>query len=229
MAGDMGTGKKDLLAKRAYSVEVTGMDAVVPSQISKTCLPAYIARWRILISGFMQHLGEPTGMDALFADLNRRLSSGRTRVELRCWNDRWPNLAEFIWRQRAPNNGADVCIFGYSWGGASSMILARELGRRGIAVRAMVLTDAVYRNWWLPWRVFCRWPRIVVPPNVREVFWFRQRNDWPSGHKLVAADPERTAIRPAVLVPDRGHSYMDELPNFRRKCLEVAQGGAHES
>jgi pimeloyl-ACP methyl ester carboxylesterase len=192
--------------------------------------PEHIVRWRILISGFLQHLGEPSGMDALFVALDEEVwYGGRTRTELRCWNDRWPGLAEFVWRHRPPNNGLDVCIFGYSWGGASSMLLARELGRRGIAVRAMVLTDAVYRNWWLPWRVFCRWPKIVVPPNVREVFWYRQRNDWPCGHRIVAKDPARTTIRPALLVPDRGHSYMDELPQFRKMCLKVARGGTYES
>lgn len=183
-----------------------------------------IQRWVVVISGFLQDEGQPTGMVGLWASLHHDLSSSYTRVELRSWDDDWQTVAEFIWRQRPPGDGLDVCIFAYSWGGPSAMALAEELGLRGIAVRHMVLSDPVYRHRWKFWRVFWRWPRISVPPNVRFVSWFRQHMDWPEGHDLVAEDPDRTAIRPPTVLA-RGHSTMDDANRFHRVCHLVAEEG----
>jgi len=182
-----------------------------------------IEQWLVVISGFLQDEGQPTGMVDLWAQLHHLHSGPTTRVELRSWDDDWHAVAEFIWRQRPPGNHLDVCLFAYSWGGPSAMELARQLGRRGISVRRMVLSDPVYRNLWKLWRVFFRWPTIAVPANVQRVTWFRQHRDWPAGHDLVAEGPDTQIDPPEVL--ERGHSYMDESLHFKWACLEAAKGG----
>jgi len=183
-----------------------------------------IQRWVVIISGFLQDEGQPTGMVGLWSSLHHLLSGPHNRVELRAWDDDWNTVAEFIWRQRPPDNHVDVVICAYSWGGPSAMELARQLGRRGIDVRHMVLADPVYRHRWKIWRVFFRWPRIVVPVNVRRVSWFRQHTDWPEGHDLVAEAPGQTDIGLANVL-NRGHTYMDESKRFHRLCHVVAQEG----
>ena len=182
-----------------------------------------IDKWLICISGFLQDEGKPTGMVDLWASLHHLHSGPTTRVELRSWDDDWNAVAEFIWRQRPPGNGLDVCIFAYSWGGPSAMELARQLGRRGISVRRMVLSDPVYRCLWRLWRVFFRWPTITAYPTIRRVTGFRQHQDWPEGHTVVAADPKLTVIDEPVVL-NRGHTFMDDAPEFRLACLYAAQG-----
>lgn len=183
-----------------------------------------IKRWCVVISGFLQDEGKLCGMVELWASLHHEFSGPDVRIELRAWDDDWHAVAEFIWRQRPSGNDVDVCVFAYSWGGPSAMTLARELGRRGIGVRHMVLADPVYRHRWKFWRVLFRWPRIVVPGTVGNVTWFRQHQDWPEGHDLVAEAPGMTDIRlPTVLV--RGHYWMDDSKRFHRTCHAVARGG----
>jgi len=177
----------------------------------------------VVISGFLQDEGKPTGMVGLWATLHHMVSGPSTRVELRSWHDDWNAVAEFIWRQRTNGNGVDVVICAYSWGGPSAMELARQLGRRGIAVRHMVLADPVYRLRWALWRVFFRWPKIRVPKNVRRVTWFRQHRDWPEGHDLVAEDRGMTDIE-APTVLDCGHTYVDDSPQFHAACRKITRG-----
>lgn len=205
------------------------IDSPRPDHCSKPS--CYISQWLICISGFLQDEGRPTGMVGLFSVLHHRFFGPHSRVELRSWNDDWNVVAEFIWRQRPfgnhIDNHVDVCIFAYSWGGPSAMELARQLGRRGIPVRKMVLADPVYRHRWKFWRVFFRWPKISVPGNVLHVRWYRQRQDWPQGHDLVAEVPGQTDIElPTVL--SCGHSYADDSPRFHGACLAAAQEGAND-
>jgi len=188
------------------------------------CPLPYIERWVVVISGFLQDEGQPTGMVGLWASLHHLLSGPYNRIELRSWDDNWSMVAEFVWRQRPPDNNVDVVICAYSWGGPSAMELARQLGRRGISVRHMVLADPVYRHRWKFWRPLFRWPKIIVPKNVVEVTWFRQHYDWPEGHDLVAENAAKTHIElPMELT--RGHTYMDESPWFHRACHTIAQEG----
>jgi len=75
----------------------------------------------------------------------RRHASPRCCVELRSWNDDFHAMAELIYRCK---NGESptVKIYGYSWGGFSATVLARELARREIRVQHIVLSDPVYRQ-----------------------------------------------------------------------------------
>ncbi len=141
-------------------------------------------------------------------------------------------LAELIWR--LATDTVSVKIYGYSWGGAASVRLARQLHKRGIEVEAMVLSDAVYRHsYWLGnWRAFFPRIKIVVPWNVKRVYWFFQKDSWwkISGHWIIAHFPDATTVfeYPKASV---SHAYMDDLRAFhsvsdtvsRRKYIPVTQ------
>lgn len=186
-----------------------------------TCSPILI--WHVVISGFLQDEGQPTGMVELWRRL-RKLTGAETCVELRNWNDNWRQFAELIWRMRPYHGKPDVRVYAYSWGaGWGAMQLARQLKRRGINVRVMVLSDPVYRSPWLllRWLSLGSLAFIVVPDNVQEVLWFRQKVNRPKGHRLVAEDPDRTRIAESKWA-EVAHQYMDDLDEFHATCAEVA-------
>lgn len=187
-----------------------------------------IRTWHVVISGWLQNEGQPTGMVRLWRDLHARFTARRVRVELRVWNDRWDALAEFIWRLRSqapvwPFAKPRIVIYGYSWGGYSAVVLARLLQRRGLPVEHLVLSDAVYRHWYLlgQWRALLPGSRIVVPSNVKEVTWFRQGSGAFKGHDVVAVDARKTKIHPAKLAKVH-HRYMDDLRAFHAEALAIA-------
>ena len=133
-------------------------------------------------------------------------------------------LAELIWRLATDN--VNVKIYGYSWGGAASVRLARQLHKRGIGVAAMVLSDAVYRhNYWLGnWRAFISWIKIVIPWNVECVHWFCQKDAWwkLSGHEVIARISDSTTVI-AHDVASVSHTYMDDLRAFHDTAKVVAE------
>jgi hypothetical protein len=183
-----------------------------------------IHHWHIVIGGYRQHEGKPTGMVRLWQTLHERHARPGTCVELRAWNDQWRLLAELIWRLRPDDEPPQVKVYAYSWGaGCGAMRLARELRLRGIAVAAMVLSDPVYRSRSFLTRWLALWPcaAIVVPANVRLVRWFRQEISVPAGHVLRAAERERTHIAPPIWA-EVGHQYMDDWRPFHRECERIA-------
>ena len=186
-----------------------------------------ITKWVIVIAGYLQSEGTPNGMIALWRDLHARQAGPSTRVEFRAWDDRPGPLAELIWRLRPRDGVPEVLIAAYSWGGASAQNLARELGRRGLSVDHMLLSDAVYRHaYWLGnWRALVPWSVIEIPANVERVTWFRQYSDRPQGHDLRAADPSATRIDEAQTFAV-SHTYMDDLPAFHYQAITAVEGGA---
>ena len=182
-----------------------------------------IRTWHIVISGFLQHEGLPVGMVQLWRDLLQAHAGPDTCVELREWNADWAALAEFIGRYRG-ERPPRIAIYGYSWGGMSAVLLARQLQRRGIKVQWMVLSDPIYRHWYPlgNWRALWPWSEIVVPTNVGNVESFRQRTSWPRAHRVVAADINKTHIDPPWETKWADHAHMDDLPEFQTRCKEVA-------
>lgn len=188
-----------------------------------------IESWHIVIAGFLQDEGETNGMVTLWRNLHSRYAGPDTCVEFRAWSDCAHTLAEKIWlcsprvNGRTPE-GPSVKLYGYSWGGYSASLVAYELAKRGIGVEAMVLSDAVYRHYYAlgQWRALVPWSRIQIPGNVGEVHWFRQRNNLPAGHKLIADDPNRTLVHEPVEL-DCIHQYADDASAFHAKALEVAE------
>jgi len=164
-------------------------------------------------------------MIRLWRDLLQHASPG-TVVQFCQWNDDVDGLAELIWRDAQDADVAPaVCVYGYSWGGMTAMNFARQLRARGLEVRHMVLSDAVYRHWyWLGnWRAFVRTRPIIVPDNVLRVDWYRQTETILRGHDLWAEDPARTELSDAVYVRHVPHKLMDDCEAFRERCLQVAE------
>ena len=180
-------------------------------------------KFHIVISGFLQNEGKPNGMIRLWSDLYHENVYEDTLVMMKTWNDNMDSLAEFIWRMA--EDDAVIKVYGYSWGGAAAVKLARALQKRGLKIKDMVLSDAVYRHsYWLGnWRAFVRCFKIAVPCNVRTVWWFRQRSKLGklSGHDLVAS--QEVFLRQAVWC-NCSHVYMDDNLLFHNKVLEVARG-----
>jgi hypothetical protein len=195
-----------------------------------------VAKWHLVISGFTQHRGDPTGSQRLWMEL--RAAVGRepnTAVEFFCWNADWNAVAEWIWRCGPAGEPPVVFVYAYSWGAGWGFVqLARELRKRGIDVRWAVLCDPVYRHPLLPWLFF--WlsisrlfrPRIVAPPNVDHVWYCVQRLDrWPQprGHQVIAAVPRATYVLGPLLL-ERTHHYMDDAPEWHERALETARYGS---
>ena len=183
-----------------------------------------IAHWHIVIPGFLQREGRPTGMeDRVWARLHAELAAPETVVLLREWNTDFRQLAERIWRMRPEYGPPAIGIYAYSWGGASAVLLCRALRLRGLRVPYLLLCDPVYRHryWWGQWRAFVPWT-IEIPDNVNHVYWWRQRWNWPHSHQLVAADPDQTRIHEPIDVKAT-HQYIDDYRPFHAKCLEVGR------
>jgi hypothetical protein len=188
----------------------------------------FLRTWHIVFAGFLQTCGTANGMIGLWRDL-LQYASPETVVQFRCWNDNVDDLAESIWRQAQNDDVVPaIYVYAYSRGGSTAMDFARALGERGLSIRRMVLSDPVYwRGCALrrAWQALNPYSVIRVPGSVDEVDWFRQTLRWPRGHDLVTEDSGvyRACIHEPFVVPDVSHQYMDDLPAFRERCLQVAE------
>jgi len=183
-----------------------------------------IREWHIVISGFQQQSGTINGTVVVWDDLIRiTRDKPSARVELLTWCDNVANQAELIKKTEPVDAKPIVNVYGYSWGGMTAANFARELKRRGIEVNHMVLCDAVYRHWyWLgQWRAFVSLWSIQVPDNVLRVTQFRQKENYPRGHKVTADNPGRTDLGPIHWL-GVDHCWMDDQPAFRRACRDAA-------
>ena len=186
---------------------------------------APITHWHYVIPGFLQNRGTYDGSLDLWRKMCAAHYGPGEQVELCPWNTRWEAEAEFVYRFRGATPGYPiVTIAAYSWGaGWGAMRFARELGKRGIAVQSMVLSDPVYRHplYSMRWLTLFRFPVISVPANVRSVRWFRQRDEWPWGHELLA-ESQATQIHTPVVVTECGHLSIDEYEPFHAAALDEA-------
>lgn len=187
-------------------------------------------RWIIIRSGFTQHAGDATnGCTDVFASLAARHGGNGNRIELQEWKACPKHTSHMIVRLSGDKAPA-VTLCGYSWGaGYGTMAIARELHKHGIGVPYMVLSDPVYHGVAL-WRALIpsslmRWIKIKIPPNVRHVYWCRQRENKPCGHDLVAESPY-TKIHDPLWV-DKPHAEMDNCLEFRLLCRGVAERMMH--
>jgi len=118
---------------------------------------------------------------------------------------------------------AKVVIAGYSWGGYSATLLAKELAKHGQKVKQMVLCDAVYRHkYWLGnWRAMCPLSKIKIPANVEEVTWFRQQQNYPRGHKL-KPESDTTKINSPMELKYK-HQKCDDSYVFHKEVFKACQ------
>lgn len=181
----------------------------------------------ILRSGFLQHKGSAgSGCTRIMREMDLLFGGHKTRVELEPWDACPEQTAEYIYRLGRKDTPPDICIFAYSWGAGYGFVnLARALHDRGLRVHTAVLCDPVHYSWarWralLPQTLFHRVISVNVPPNVDRVHRFWQRIDKPAGHPLKLESGRTQYLSDTELhVP---HTEMDNTPEFRRRCLEVA-------
>jgi len=183
-----------------------------------------ITNWHIVISGYLQDRAQRTGMAHLGRSLMLKFS-GRddTRVSTLAWDDNMASMAEMVWRDSTRDDQTHICVYGYSWGGQSAIHLCRALQNRGLVVSHLVLCDPVYRHrYWLgQWRTLFQLVPIVIPENVREVDWVRQRVTWPSGHNLSAENADKTNIAEPIWL-EVGHRWIDDHPRFQKLAMDAA-------
>ena len=202
-----------------------------------------------VIGGATQGRKRWHGMLTLHEKLIQELSEydpKKNRIWFFRWCADWYSVAEHVWLlgQRY-NEPVQVCVYAYSWGaGWGARKLAEYLDRADIDVRAMVLSDPVYRHWYFAgnWRAFWPWSKIRIPANVQELWVFYQRLAiwWnnPRGHSVKCEAPlvqevetilpvrtvkkDRTVLHKPKKV-DVVHTKMDDLWAFHKLVIEVAR------
>lgn len=201
----------------------------------KTCI--------IPIMGFTQTIGRNVGMIKLWRQLRDMTSEDRFIERPQRWCSNWADTADFI--HGISQNGEKkptICVAAYSWGAGWGFIrLAKELKKRGLRIDKAVLCDPVYRSPLLPFGWLTRIrslinsgplaPRIVIPSNVENVWYFYQRQNKPRAHRLVPQKEGYPVLHPGIEArPNEGleageldasHAFMDDQPEFIGKVIEL--------
>lgn len=209
------------------SVDPTEKQQAIESTVMKLAETPAIHTWHLVIGGFRQTAGEPTGMQSLFKTMHHRFSGRGIQVLPLEWNSRFDDVAELI---RWTSSGAArtrITMASYSWGTTGARNLSRELNKRGFKVQSLVSSDGVYRHgyWAGQWRALVPWSTIYMPSNVKEVEYYIQRDDLLlKGHKIepVPGNATPKVCRPIVL-DGRVHSFMDESEEFHQAALAAAE------
>jgi len=111
--------------------------------------------------------------------------------------------------QLARQHIREIAIIAYSHGSAAALDLTRAAHLLGIHTGLLLLCDGVGRADWLPRRTIFQpftfrsltpHHSIRIPPSVSRVASVRQSIDIPRAHDIIAEDPTRTTIRPAIPV-----------------------------
>ena len=182
-----------------------------------------ITRWVIFYQGFSQRLATFNGIEKLWREADHALSGPYTRVEIYHWYESVSLLAQRI-KQFSPEDcDPEVILVSFSWGSATALQLARQLGRRSITVKHLISCDGVHRSrrWLGQWEVgFPEHFPLWVPPNVLEVSHFRQKKSWPRGHVVKAEDPIATKLHPVEWL-DAEHCWMDLEIQFRAEVRKA--------
>jgi pimeloyl-ACP methyl ester carboxylesterase len=186
-----------------------------------TNAPLPIRNWVWLFSGFRQSLLALTGIETLWRQL-RGLADHETSIQYRPWDTDPKGVAQFIARNsereidHAVRKDPRIVLIGYSWGGDCAFDVAVALKAHGLAVCHLVLCDAVHRSGIFSTRFplnplsLTRFPKFVIPDNVQRVTAFCQRNDRPSGHRIIFQGEECSP----TWVTSCGHVGMDECEDF---------------
>jgi pimeloyl-ACP methyl ester carboxylesterase len=178
-----------------------------------------------LISGFTQTQEQWNGVQELREKLLSELddySSLSVRVRLDTWNANWYEIARqlYMLRERYPEEPFVVVVFAYSWGCGHGLVkLAKYLDRFGVDIQKAVLSDPVYRHWFLKWRALMGDARIRVPNNVLSMEGFYQTTDKPAG-RLPVSDLIKCEPWTKLRLP---HAEMDDARAWRLRCVEVAK------
>ncbi len=200
----------------------------------------------VVLSGFTQKASGRTGMGELYCELRRRYATTPKRYIIhRAWDADMDELAHLLDRDRTRD--FRLAVTAYSWGcGRGVRRLAKSLGQRGIAIDLLLLIDPViYRPgfWFSPRQLWAltRLGKFKVPPNVDEVYSWRQVNKGPFGRRLKLENRRTTVLggsvmgshekllkyghsgqgqRDCITDPNIGHDGMDDDPRIRQMVLD---------
>lgn len=180
-----------------------------------------VHNWRIVLGGFLQSQFELNGSVRLWRKAHSEFTNSVTVVQFSPWNTDPRQLAELILQLDHQDDDPDIRIAAFSWGGALAVRLCRQLQRRGLRVRRLVLCDPVYRHsYWLGnWRALFSGIPIRIPTNVDVVDYLFQRQSKPMGHQIeLVGGP--SVIRSAVQL-ESDHMWMDDAPEYHQLVEEV--------
>ena len=187
-------------------------------------MPQLIKRWVVCWTGFGQGEHRMTGVEMLQDDLHVQCSCPHTRVILKSWHDSPSSIAARIKNRCGEDLDPAIVIIGYSWGGYSAVLMARELRRRGLTVDNLLLADAVWRS-----RFFIGYPlslldkfAIMIPSNVKQVHTWRQTSNTPRGAKIIIEDPSKTDWVTNEVLPHIDHQYVDDHRPFLLTAKRLA-------
>lgn len=104
---------------------------------------------------------------------------------------------------------AGIILYGHSWGAAETVLIARELAKRGIPVLLTIQVDSIAK----PGR-----NESMIPPNVENAInLYQSRGPLHGLEKIIATDPAQTRIIGNLHMTYEGHSInCDNYPWFAR-------------
>lgn len=189
-----------------------------------------VKRWIVCVTGFGQSEDRLTGVEMLQDVLRRQCSCEDTVCVLKSWRDNPSSLAQRIANRCPDAFDPEIVTIGYSWGGYSTVILARELQKRGLTVNHMLLCDAVWRA-----KFITGYPlsltdlfTIHIPDNVKNLYTWRQSANTPRGSKIKLERQFEESTGEGTLwgvqeeYPHITHQHLDDLRSFRNKAREIA-------
>lgn len=182
-------------------------------------MPQPINRWIICFTGWHQE-GRLSGLEKIEDAIHRQCNGDDTRVLLKSWKDSPADLASRIWNRCPEGHQPAIVVIGYSYGGYTAVLLARELDKRGLKVEMMLLIDPVWRPFtWIPSVLsMLGWWTIDVPSNVRSLHAWHQNVDLPSGHTLIV-DHKTLCSEDTLNV---SHQHIDDAPVVFNRAMAVA-------
>ncbi len=199
-----------------------------------------VTSWILFFQGFLQDEGGRTTLERVHRRVNQRCSGPNTIISIGGWRDNVSDKARRIanWRDEQTGDNPRVVIVGFSYGGWSATRVCVELQKHDMPVEALLLCDPVGR-------FFGHLPSsfsmldvipIRVPANVRKLYTWRQKANYPRGGRIVLEKPYAALsdgkndggvncgtswIEDKIFhfVP---HESMDDHPDFQRTILQIA-------
>ena len=183
-------------------------------------IPPPVEHWIVVFSGFLEE-GHLSGMECMHDALRLQCSTDDRIVLLKSWKDNVGHIAERMFNRRPVDHQPRITIAGFSYGGMSATLLAKELAKYQWSVELMFLIDAVYR-WGDSTPSFLsmlKFWKIKVPENVKVLYSWRQSVTKPSGHELKVNKQKTQWIEQTLAIP---HRKIDEVSAIHERALQLS-------
>ena len=165
-----------------------------------------------------------TGVEKLQEALRIKCTCVETIVLLKSWRDFPASLAQRIANRCPDDYDPTIVSIGYSWGGYSAVLFARELQKRGLTIDHLLLCDAVWRSSFMigyPLSLTDLFT-IKIPSNVKNLYTWRQTANTPRGSNIKLEDEGFTNWVSDEVLPHIEHQHIDDYRPFRLKAMELA-------